>query len=259
MVGTYGYNSDGIRISKNAGGITHTYYLDGSKIICEKRDDGTTLHFYYDENGNIFVTSGESDSYPCVVAHMDEKHDSRPEDWMLCCQSDRLFAVSFENGVLCGIGADDKNGIWVALKMLEKRIPMKAAFFVQEEIGCVGSSYANLEFFKDCRFIVECDRRDAHDFINNASGIEICSAEFVKDANLDKFGYEEARGYSTDVRTLVQRGVGISCCNLSCGYYNPHYSNEYTVFHELVNCLHFVEYIFENCTKVYPHEALQMW
>lgn len=208
-----------------------------------------------DEYGNIFVTSGMADSYPCVVAHMDEVHESRPEDWTLVAHEGTLFAVSFENGTMCGIGADDKNGIWVALKMLEKRSPMKAAFFVAEENGCIGSSNADLEFFKDCRFIVECDRRNAHDFISCASGVQICSAEFIADANPAQFGYTEARGYSTDVLALTRHEVGISCCNLSCGYYHPHCDNEFTVFTELENCLHFVEFIFENCTKVYLHEA----
>ena len=209
-----------------------------------------------DNYGNVFVTSGVADSYPCIAAHMDEVHEYRPKDWTLQYKSGSLYACSSENESLqYGIGADDKNGIWAALKMLEKRIPMKAAFFVREEDGGVGAAHADLAFFDDCRFIVECDRRNACNFIKNASGLEICSAEFIKDANLDKFGYEEASGALTDVLVLAQKGVGISCCNLSCGYYNPHKTTEFTIFDELENCLHFVEYIFENCTKVYFHDA----
>ena len=207
-----------------------------------------------DPFGNVFVTAGTAESYPCIAAHMDEVHTHRSCDWALRYQDDTLAAFS-SNGCPCGIGADDKNGIWVALKMLRKGFPMKAAFFVGEEIGCIGSSDADLEFFKDCRFIVECDRRNAHDFIHNANGVALCSDEFMADANLEKFGYVPCGGFSTDVYKLTLRGVGISCCNLSCGYYNPHRPDEYTVFSELKNCLRFVEYIFDHCTKVYPHWA----
>ena len=61
--GSFGYNSDGIRISKTANGITHTYYLDGSKIICEKRSDNIILHFFYDESGNLFAFENGSTRY----------------------------------------------------------------------------------------------------------------------------------------------------------------------------------------------------
>ena len=33
---TYEYNEDGIRISKTAGGVKHTYYLNGTQIVAEE-------------------------------------------------------------------------------------------------------------------------------------------------------------------------------------------------------------------------------
>ena len=41
---------------------------------------------------------------------------------------------------------------------------------------------------------------------------------------------------------------------MSCGYYQPHTDQEYTVKADLLNCLALVEHIIENCTDVYPHE-----
>jgi hypothetical protein len=35
-----------------------------------------------------------------------------------------------------GLGADDKNGIWIALQCLKKYDTVKVAFFVSEEVGC---------------------------------------------------------------------------------------------------------------------------
>ena len=54
-ISSYTYDFSGIRTKKISGGVTHEYLLDGSKIICEKRSDGITLHFYYDASGNIFA------------------------------------------------------------------------------------------------------------------------------------------------------------------------------------------------------------
>ena len=47
----YTYNADGIRTSKNVGGTTHEYYLDGSRIIGEYVSDGYLYMYMYDENG----------------------------------------------------------------------------------------------------------------------------------------------------------------------------------------------------------------
>ena len=58
----------------------------------------------------------------------------------------------------------------------------------------------------------------------------------------------------TDVETLKEQGLSVSCCNMSCGYYQPHTDQEYSVKADLLNCLALVEHIIENCTDVYPHE-----
>lgn len=57
----------------------------------------------------------------------------------------------------------------------------------------------------------------------------------------------------TDVQALKENGLGVSCINLSCGYYNSHSDQEITVKKDLQKCLLFVEHIIEDCTDVYPH------
>ena len=44
-------------------------------------------------------------------------------------------------------------------------------------------------------------------------------------------------GMMTDVLELKERGLGVSCINLSCGYYEPHSDEEFTVKKDLLNCL----------------------
>lgn len=215
------------------------------------------VNFWSDKRGNIYAEKRGSEigsEFPCIVAHLDEVHT---RDFGCHYSTQRvggiLFGFDLSTDSFVGCGADDKNGIFIALSCLEKYDHIKVAFFVEEEIGCRGSSAADMSFFKDCRFVIQADRRNGSDFISKASFVDLCSAEFIADVNMAKFGYKEATGSMTDVMTLKENGLEVSCCNLSCGYYNPHTENEYTKIYELKNCLDFVQSIIEGCTKVYKH------
>lgn len=224
------------------------------KRLC---DIGLIVHA--DEHQNIYGVLGEADTYPCIVAHMDEVHTKKPDDYEILQFKGNLFGFSNSEKDFVGIGADDKNGIWVALKVAEhfakKKKPMKVAFFVGEEVGCIGSSRADLTFFDDCRFILQCDRRGGHDFINKANAVDLNSKEFRKVAGeiYKKFGYSDACGTTTDVYELKLRGLGISVANISCGYYNPHTAREMTCISELRNCLKMVLKLME-IKESFPHE-----
>ena len=212
-----------------------------------------------DRKGNVYVTKGESETYPCIVAHMDQVQDIHSKDFRVWIYDGKLMGFSGSRMKMEGLGADDKNGIWVALKCLAKYDVMKCAFFVGEEIGCDGSMEANMSFFEDCRWVIQCDRKNGGDLITNASGTELCSKEFVAAIEPERFGYKEEYGMMTDVMTLKENGLKVSCINMSCGYYRPHTDEEFTVVSELENCLKFVEWIVENVTDVYPHTYVNKW
>lgn len=208
-----------------------------------------------DMTGNLYFTKGISDTYPCVVAHLDQVQEEYPLDYKVIETQDIIFGYSPSQRKQCGLGADDKCGIWIALKMLKKHDAIKVAFFPGEEIGCVGSSDARMSFFDDVRFVVEPDRRGAFDLITSIRFTEICSEEFVEAIQPKKFGYKETHGMMTDVETLKKKGLNVSCINLSCGYYLPHTEEEFVVKEDMFNALDFVDSIIENCTEVYPHKA----
>ena len=71
---------------------------------------------------------------------------------------------------------------------------------------------------------------------------------------MEEYGYKECSGLLTDVFTLKENGLGVSCCNISCGYYKAHTDSEITVVSEFQNCFDFVCHIITNCVDVYPHE-----
>ena len=207
-----------------------------------------------DPSGNVKVTKGISETYPCIVAHMDQVQDPHEHDFRVYSVEGKIFGFSPSAMEMRGLGADDKNGIWVALKCLKKYDVLKCAFFVGEEIGCLGSDAVDMNFFADCRWVVQCDRKGGSDLITMAGMEQLCSAEFLEATDCARFGYAKANGLMTDVMTLKERGLAVSCINMSCGYYAPHTEKEYTVVSELENCLHLVESMVERLTEVYPHE-----
>lgn len=223
------------------------------EYLCAKCEElGAQVAF--DDFGNIYAVKGKSETYPCVVAHTDQVQRFRDIRFNAYITTDRRNVVGghFEGDkfVREGLGADDKNGIWCALKLLESECVLKVAFFVQEEIGCIGSSHADMSFFEDCRFVLQADRRGGHDFINYVYE-DMCSPEFLKDVNPSRWGFTCTNGMMTDVAELFSNGVGISCCNISCGYYEPHTCREWTNLPELQHALKFMRHIVRNCKKCY--------
>lgn len=208
-----------------------------------------------DAIGNLYITRGDAENYPCIVAHLDQVQKIHSRDFRAIETRDIIFGYSPSKRQWEGLGADDKNGIWIALQCLARYDVIKIAFFVGEEIGCVGSNAANMTFFEDCRFVIQPDRRGYNDIITQISWEQICSEEFLHDAEPEQFGYRPQAGMMTDVEALRGNGLAISCINLSCGYYEPHTDNEFTVKEDLMNCLYLVRHIIENCTKVYTHEV----
>jgi len=206
-----------------------------------------------DGSGNLLVTKGEAGSYACLCAHMDQVQKFHPKDFTCIDDGGVIMGYSSKTRKQCGLGADDKNGIFIALTCLEEYDNIKCAFFVGEEIGCVGSSAVDVSFFSDCRFCVQIDRQGNCDMVTRISWDAICSEEFVKDSDCGTWGYCESDGLMTDVEALRRNGVTASCINLSCGYYEPHTDHEFTVKEDVQKCYEFVCHLIDHCVKGYQY------
>ena len=201
-----------------------------------------------DDIGNMFITKGIAESYPCVAAHLDEIHVPCVREVVV--EGDKVFTVNrLWNRVGCG--ADDKNGLWVIINLLHTEPVLKVAMFVQEErdgdlAGCRGARACDLSFFNDVRYVLECDRKGCSDVVQIGKGETIlCEPDFIPMEILQKYGYEMVHGGKTDVVELKMRGLEVPVCNIGCGYYNAHKNSEYTKFSELQNCLEFVKEIIK--------------
>ena len=209
--------------------------------------------------GNLYITKGISPDgyYPCIVSHTDTVHDIIPDaDYMVVHDDNVAMAYDIKNMTPTGIGGDDKVGIYIAMTMLDNLDYCKAAFFRDEEIGCVGSSLADMSFFSDVRFVLQCDRKGNKDFVYNIFGTDLYGEDFYNDISpiIEEYGYSESTGGLTDVYQLAENRVGVAVANMSCGYYNPHCDDEMINLHDVENCLNMVYSIMTNCTKVYTFD-----
>ena len=79
-------------------------------IIGELRRMG--IPFRQDRYGNIYAVKGNRESYPCVVAHMDEVHRRKTGSYAAHLVADSMIVgYDRKRKRMAGIGADDKNGI----------------------------------------------------------------------------------------------------------------------------------------------------
>lgn len=185
---------------------------DNLNALSQKMD----INYEEDSFGNIYVTKGTSELYPCVVSHVDQVHDIC-KDYKLYVQDTTVFAFSNDTMSQVGTGGDNKCGIYICFEMLKTHDNIKVVFFRQEEIGTVGSKQAEMSFFNNCAFVLQPDRRGSTDFITVAAGTDLSGTEFQEEIHpiLSVFGYHFEKGSVTDVMALKDRGLDVCACNMS--------------------------------------------
>ena len=218
-------------------------YLDALNLRMKGK-----LKIENDTHGNIYVTKGKANLYPCIVSHLDQVH-KYAQNKTIFQNGDYLLA--FDGPRQVGTGGDDLVGVFMCLQLLEDYNFIKVVFFVAEEVGCIGSSACDLSYFDDCMFIGQADRKNNSDFINYSNGVQLFGEEFSTFVApvLKDYNYKECVGIATDAGCLSKRNVGIACFNISCGYYNPHTSTEYVSIKDVTNCYNVICDIISNSDK----------
>ena len=186
---------------------------------------GTTVAV--DKARNIYVTKGSAYLSPCVAAHIDSVHAHRKV--RIVQEGTRL--VGYDRKGRCGIGADDKTGVFVCLNLLRYFDNIQAVFFASEEQGCAGARKADPEFFDRVGCVVEFDCPSRHMLSYTCGGVRLFAndSDFIKIASpvLAKRGTVLWQNHPyTDVKVIRQR-FPVSCLNLSSGYYNWHAHDEF--------------------------------
>ena len=207
---------------------------------------------YLNFNGNIVGINHPG--RPLLSAHMDmvntESYKLKGEE---CFINEPVFTTDNATNLRLyrdkdrknqtSLGADDKNGIWVILNLLQAGVPVNFLFCHGEEVGCVGSSQVVADedlgkLIESCSFGIIIDRRNPGDIIGYENKYCMCLDDKIQTyAEQNGYAFSCARGSCSDADKVSQL---LECVNLSCGYYDAHTSTEYTNLNELQNTLEFV-------------------
>lgn len=141
------------------------------------------------------------------------------------------------------LGADDGAGVWLMLKMIERKVPGSYIFHRGEEVGGVGSK-AMVEKYPEILKQFECavafDRHDTYEVIYMQGGSKCASMKFTealcKRLNAKGMTYQpSSKGVFTDTKNY--RRLIPECVNVAVGYESQHGRNETLDFSHLAALL----------------------
>lgn len=210
------------------------------------------IEYYVDEMYNVYavktdLTLPSGSSYPCVVSHTDTVHNidtiNVVEEILPNSKGELKLSLKAYNdqGLPTGIGGDDKCGVFACLVLLKELPHIKAAFFVTEETGCIGSRNADPNFFHDVGYAIQFDAPENWMITEYCMGVKMFDREsefFNECKEVLSEGFPKEQQYMkhpyTDVFAL-KNSFDFSCINISIGYYNYHTRNEYVVIDDVFN------------------------
>jgi len=193
-----------------------------------------------DEDGFLYA---KGDVPVLLVAHMDTVHKER-------CSS--IVKVGEKLSSPQGIGGDDRCGVFIIANLI-KKYHCSVLLLEDEEIGTVGArKFTKTEYINnlDVNFMIEFDRKG-----NNDAVFYSCDNKDFTDYVLEHTGYKLAIGSFTDISVLMPESK-LCGVNLSCGYYNPHTTNEYVNYNEMLDTIEAAKaLITAECEKPFEYVA----
>jgi putative aminopeptidase FrvX len=143
------------------------------------------------------------------------------------------------------LGADDRAGIAIILATYKKLLKendftgtVKFAFSREEEIGCVGSSKIDKNFYKDVDLAIVVDRRGNSDIVGGCYSAFCSNAvgDFMEHvAKCNNLDFRMVEGGISDAVTFSENGI--NSVNISAGYYNEHTDKEYASIYDMEKSL----------------------
>lgn len=206
-----------------------------------------------DHRNNVYFTKGVPENggyYPCVVAHTDTVHTDQirmvSEGTRISIVESvvsgkqRLYGLNPNTEKETGIGGDNKCGVYIALMMMLEFDVIKSAFFVEEEIGMMGSKEADDDFFSDVGYAIQFDAPTRNWFSYKLMGVPLWNESFIGILKpvLDEFGIDNitSKDPFTDV-LQIRKKYGICCAVFPTGYYDQHSRYEYVIPEETEECV----------------------
>jgi putative aminopeptidase FrvX len=200
---------------------------------------------FVDKDGNLLAEKkcGTGEGVTVLLsAHMDTVKNIQKGRRVI--EKDGAFYST--KGVL---GADDRAGIAIIMAVLRNidKIgfdgTLKIAFTVSEEVGCVGSSGMDVNWYKDAALAIVVDRRGNRDIVTGCgTPYNFCSeavGKFFEDCSaLLGMDWKAVGGGISDAMTFSYNGV--HSVNLSAGYRNEHTEKEYVVIQDCKDTIYLI-------------------
>ena len=179
-----------------------------------------------------------------LVAHLDVFGTTPPKEIVY----NKEYITAIDNV----LGADDRTGVFIILKILKLGFKPTIIFTHDEEIGCEGAKTFT-EDFSDIgvKYLIQLDRRgNGVVFYNNDN------QEFIQ--YILSFRDKEEFGSFSDISILCPQ-CNVSGCNLGVGYYNEHTKGEYQNIQELEEAIKVTMQLLqdEDNAKVYEYQELE--
>lgn len=204
---------------------------EGEKEICDwictrldelkttyKRLGNTLYHF---KDGNKIMLS----------AHLDQV-STKGRAAHIYKQGKNIFAYNYK-WQRTSLGADDKNGIWIILKMLEAGESFD--FIISECEECGGDGIGKVEPListSTAEYCLVLDRQGNTDILNKGGATTYCAGLAYNLKNYWQNGYSVTTGGMSDAQTICKYKESV---NMSVAYFNPHTATEYTDFERLTS------------------------
>ena len=185
----------------------------------EYKRDGNTLYHITEDNDVM------------LSAHLDQVATNGPAVHFYKTEDNFIYAYN-KNWQRTSLGADDKNGVWIILKMLEAG--HRIDFVISECEECGGDGIRKVENLlpaSGANFCVVLDRQGNYDILNKGGSTVYCQALAHNLRNYWDNYYEVVTGGVSDTQTICKY---IESVNMSVAYHEPHRATEHTDYDRLI-------------------------
>ena len=174
-----------------------------------------------------------------LVAHLDTVHKEIVKT--ICCFEDSNILMSPE-----GIGGDDRAGVYMILRIINKHC-CHVLFCEDEETGGMGADkFIKSRIKPEVNYIVQLDRRGD----NSAVFYGCDNPEFTK--FVTSFGFNKDIGSVSDISTIAP-SLGVAAANISAGFFREHTIDEYVDMNAVKNNIERVGEMVASKTKKFEY------
>lgn len=217
---------------------------DDEKALADWLDNWLTEHkIPHQRLGNNLYSFDYPDT-PTLSAHIDQVKTNGKAIHFYLTPDNHIIGYN-KDWQRTSLGGDDKNGVWIILKMLEKGLRFNFILSEGEERGCIGINKIDLTPLKEIdSYCIVLDRRGKSDILKSGGGSTFCSTLAQSLCNfLGNEYYSVTTGSISDTCRISEFCESV---NMSVAYEAPHTANEHTDWTRLQEILSDVETIVQD-------------